>query len=344
MRWKRSFRMTRLALLLFLAGGCNQSEKSCVNSIPSMVLIPSGTFWMGGSGEEADGDEFPRHQVRLSSFYMDETEVTNRQFESFVDATNYVTVAERSINWDELKKQLPPETVKPPDSVLQPGSLIFKGSTSPINMNDVSAWWSWKIGANWRYPEGPNSTIKDRMDHPVVHVSWDDATAYAVWAGKRLPTEAEWEWAAKGGLGSTTYPWGNEPIDEAYDKANFWQGFFPYENLALDGFYGTAPVKSFRPNGYGLYDMGGNVWEWCNDKYNANAYEQSKQQGIINDPQGPSDSYDPIQPYAPMHVMRGGSFLCNDSYCSGYRVTRRMKSSKDSGFSHTGFRCVKSLK
>jgi formylglycine-generating enzyme required for sulfatase activity len=255
-----------------------------------------------------------------------------------VKATHYITVAERELDWDELKKQLPPNTPKPHDSLLSPGSLVFTPTSGPVNMTDPSAWWRWIIGANWRQPEGPGSSIEDRMSHPVVHVSWEDADAYAKWTGKRLPTEAEWEWASMGGNRDAKYPWGNQSAEEAYDKANFWQGFFPYENLEHDGFYGTAPVKSFPPNDYGLYDMAGNVWEWCSDKYHAGAYQQYQE--TVSDPTGPQDSYDPQEPYTPKYVMRGGSFLCNDSYCSGYRVSRRMKSSKDSGLNHTGFRCV----
>jgi len=318
---------------------CTSDKK--LSAPEGMVLIPAGSFQMGGKGEEAEGDEFPVHAVNVSAFYMDATEVTNRQFDNFVKATHYITVAERELDWDELKKQLPPNTPKPHDSLLSPGSLVFKPTTGPVNMTDPSAWWRWTIGANWRQPEGPGSSIADRMSHPVVHVSWEDADAYARWAGKQLPTEAEWEWAAMGGNSNAKYPWGNASAEEAYDKANFWQGFFPYENLEQDGYYGTAPVKSFPPNAYGLYDMAGNVWEWCSDKYHAGAYQQYE--GMVNDPVGPEDSYDPQEPYTPKYVMRGGSFLCNDSYCSGYRVSRRMKSSKDSGLNHTGFRCVMSV-
>ncbi|WP_115868800.1 formylglycine-generating enzyme family protein [Marinoscillum furvescens] len=309
-------------------------------STEGMVLIPAGTYTMGGKSDQAYEDEFPRHEVKISAFYMDETEVTNAQFAAFVEATGYVTVAEKDIDWEELKNQLPEGTPKPADSVLQAGSLVFQGTDGPVNLQDYSQWWEWTIGADWRHPEGPESTIADRMDHPVVHIAWEDAIAYAKWAGKRLPTEAEWEWASMGGKTDSKYPWGNESVENASDKANFWQGKFPYQNYVLDGYETTAPVKSFPPNGYGLYDMAGNVWEWCLDKYDVRAYTEDAAEGTVVNPKGSAQYYDPREPYTPKHVIRGGSFLCNDSYCSGYRVSRRMSSSKDSGFNHTGFRCV----
>jgi formylglycine-generating enzyme required for sulfatase activity len=195
-----------------------------------------------------------------------------------------------------------------------------------------------------KHPEGLESSLDGRMNHPVVHIAWEDAQAYAKWAGKRLPTEAEWEWAAMGGLEDPKYPWGNESTEKAFAKANFWQGSFPYANLEQDGFFGTAPVKSFPANGYGLFEISGNVWEWCQDKYNMQSYDQAAKKGQSNNPKGATEYFDPREPYTEKHVIRGGSFLCNDDYCSGYRVARRMSFSKDSGFNHTGFRCVKSLK
>lgn len=312
------------------------------HSFDEMVLIPSGSFSMGGKSEQAYFDEFPVHQVTISSFYMDAHEVTNSQFTEFVEETKYITVAERDVNWEELKLQLPPEVIKPHDSLLRAGSLVFKQTERAVNLQDYSLWWAWTVGADWKHPEGPGSTIKNRMNHPVVHIAWEDASTYAKWAGKRLPTEAEWEWAATGGNPENKYPWGNEPAEKATDKANFWQGIFPYQNHNLDGYFASAPVKSFPPNGYGLYDMAGNVWEWCQDKYDATSYKQDIKKGVVSDPLGSANYYDPREPLSPKHVIRGGSFLCNDSYCSGYRVSRRMSSSKDSGFNHTGFRCVKS--
>jgi len=311
------------------------------DSSGQMAWIPAGVYEMGGGSQQADADEFPRHQVKVDGFWMDIHEVTNGQFSTFVEATGYVTVAERPVIWEEIKQQLPPNTPKPADSVLQPGALVFKPTAGPVPMNNPGQWWDWVIGANWRHPEGPQSTIKDRMDHPVVQIAWDDAQAYAQWAGKRLPTESEWEWASRGGMDDPIYPWGNQPMDRAAQLANFWQGHFPYDNRKEDGYFATAPAKSYPPNGYGLYDMAGNVWEWCSDWYHVDAYADLQRTGVADNPAGPENSFDPQEPYTPKKVVRGGSFLCNDSYCSGYRVSRRMKSSRDSGLNHTGFRCVR---
>ncbi|MDH5607891.1 MAG: formylglycine-generating enzyme family protein [Cyclobacteriaceae bacterium] len=327
-----------LAFLWFLSA-CQPDRKP---DIPNgMVRIPAGSFEMGAKNNQAYPDEFPRHPVEISAFYMDKTEVTNRQFLEFVEATGYVTIAEKNIEWEDMKSQVPPGTPRPPDSLLLAGSLVFRPTTGPVNLDDYSQWWEWVHGADWRHPEGPLSSITERMDHPVVHIAWDDATAYAAWAGKRLPTEAEWEWAAMGGKTDANYPWGNEPIENAFGKANFWQGIFPYQNHVLDGYYGTSPVKTFPENGYGLFDMAGNVWEWCSDKYDYMAYQNDLKNGQVKDPAGSRKYNDPRDPYTAKHVIRGGSFLCNEDYCSGYRVSRRMSSSKDSGFNHTGFRCVR---
>ena len=314
-------------------------------NIPNnMVLIPGGEYLMGSDKSESYTNEKPVHRVVVSSFFMDKYEVTNQQFLQFVNETGYTTTAEKKINWDEMMSQLRPGTSRPPDSLLEPGSLIFKASSYSIPLNDESSWWEWEKGAFWKHPSGKNSSINEIMDHPVVHISWDDAVAYAQWAGKRLPTEAEWEWAARGKKTDAIYPWGNESINETPMKANFWQGHFPYRNTKQDGYYLTGPVGSFIPNEYGLYDMAGNVWEWCSDFYHINSYSYDKEKGICINPKGPKTFYDPSEPFAIKKILRGGSFLCNDSYCSGYRVSRRMSSSKDTGLMHTGFRCVKDIR
>lgn len=314
-----------------------------VNAPDGMVYIPGGTYLMGGSGDDAYANEFPLHKVTVSAFYMDRYEVTNGQFQEFVLATGYKTIAEQPINWTELSKQLPSGTPKLPDSLLLPGSMVFRPTSKPVSLQDYSQWWEWVSGACWYQPEGPGSSIDNRLDHPVVHIAWDDAMAYASWAGKRLPTEAEWEWAARGGNMQITYPWGNETPDHAFELANFWQGSFPYLDSGLDGFSGTSPVGSFPTNGYGLYDMAGNVWEWCHDKYDIRFYKQEATKRKAVNPRGSDDYFDDYEVGLPKHVIRGGSFLCNDSYCSGYRVSRRMSSSRDSGLNHTGFRCVKDI-
>lgn len=296
---------------------------------------------MGGDNKQADEDELPKHSVKLNSFWIDATEVTNAQFQKFVEATNYVTTAEKNPDWKEMQKTLPPGTPKPPDSLMVAASLVFHQTLKPVNLNDYTQWWSWVKGADWKHPKGPNSSIAGKENYPVVQVSWYDATAYCNWAGKRLPTEAEWEFAARGGLENKIYPWGDEPINNT--KANYWGGNFPYFNNSKDGYVFSAPVKSYMPNSYGLYDMAGNVWEWCSDWYDDDYYKTIANSILIN-PTGPIKSFDPMDPYTPKKVLRGGSFLCNDEYCSGYRVSRRMKSSPDTGLEHTGFRCVKDKK
>ena len=321
---------TAAAVPVFNAGSCVPHT--------GMVWIKPGTFMMGGDNKQASPDEYPKHRTTVGGFWMDTTEVTNAAFARFIKATGYVTTAERKPDWNELKKQVPPGTAKPADSLLVAASLVFSPPSHQVDLNDYSQWWAWVKGADWKHPHGPGSNLKGKANYPVVHISWFDAVAYSKWAGKRLPTEAEWEWAARGGLQDKIYPWGNEPVDQGRRKANTWQGHFPDRNTLRDKFYGLAPVASFSPNGYGLYDMAGNAWEWCADYYN-NQYYKTLAQGASN-PKGPNNSYDPEEPYAKKRVIRGGSFLCNDSYCSGYRVARRMKSTEDSGMEHLGFRCV----
>ncbi|MBB5439908.1 formylglycine-generating enzyme required for sulfatase activity [Pedobacter sp. AK017] len=303
-----------------------------------MKFIPAGSFAMGAADNEGRPDEYPAHEVVMDGFWIDETEVTNAQFARFVKATGYVTQAERKPDWEELKKQLPPGTPKPADELLQPASLTFSKPTKRVNLNDVSQWWRWTAGASWKHPQGPKSSIVGKDNYPVTQVSWIDASAYAKWAGKRLPTEAEWEYAARGGLQRKKYPWGDESLDKGKVKANTWQGEFPYTDLKTDGFSSTAPVKSFAANGYGLYDMSGNVWEWTADWYTADYYRGLK--GKVNNPKGPAESYDADEPTIPKKIIRGGSFMCHSSYCKGYRVSSKMKSSMDTGLENTGFRCV----
>ena len=312
-------------------------------SLENMVLIPGGLFDMGADNEQSSPDEYPKHKVQLSPFYMDITEVTNAQFKEFTDGTGYITTAEKKPDWEELKKSVPPGTPKPPESELVAASLVFKSSSGPVNLNDYNQWWNWVKGASWKHPEGPGCSIVGKENYPVVHVSWDDAMAYCKWSGKRLPTEAEWEFAARVGMINNIYPWGNEHVNAGKPKTNSWEGKFPYLNEQKDGFVKAAPVRSYLPNGYGLYYMAGNVWEWCSDWYNTEYYK-TLQNKISSNPPGPDKSFDPQDPYTPKRSLRGGSFLCNDSYCSGYRVARRMKSSTDTGLEHTGFRCVKDVK
>jgi formylglycine-generating enzyme required for sulfatase activity len=308
-----------------------------------MVWILGGEFTMGSDSKLAWPDEQPAHRVAVDGFWMDETEVTNAQFKAFVDATGHVTTAEQAPVLEDILRQLPEGTPPPPKEKLVPGALVFVSPSMSVPLNDVSGWWQWMPGANWKHPEGPKSTLEGLEKHPVVHVSWDDAAAYAKWAGKRLPTEAEWEFAARGGLEDKPYAWGEtKPGAGGKWQCNIWQGEFPSKNTAADGFARTAPVKSFAPNGYGLYDMAGNVWEWCDDWYERDLYARRAGSEVARNPRGPSHSYDESRPFMPLRVQRGGSFLCNDSYCSRYRPSARHGCTPDTGMSHVGFRCVRS--
>jgi sulfatase modifying factor 1 len=309
---------------------------------PGMVFIRGGVFSMGGDGKNGDSDEYPKHLVQLNDFYMDQTEVTNEQFAQFVRQTGYVTTAERYINWEEMKLQVPPGTPKPADVFLRPASFVFLPTQTAVNLSDFTQWWIWVEGASWKTPRGWGSNIIGKEKFPVVHISWDDANAYCAWAGKRLPTEAEWEFAARGGLEGNIYPWGNVLSESQTAPCNYWQGAFPYQNTGKDGYYESAPVQTYKPNGYGLYDMAGNVWEWCADYYHHDYYKDFGAVKIAINPLGPSFSYDPDEPNVSKRVMRGGSYLCSEAYSTGYRSAARMKSTKDSGMEHLGFRCVRS--
>ncbi|MCD8740690.1 formylglycine-generating enzyme family protein [Mucilaginibacter roseus] len=326
-----------------MAGVVSQkiADTGVLKSHTGMVFIKGGTFSMGGDNAQAADDEFPKHKVTVNGFWMDATEVTNAQFARFVKATGYVTTAERKPDWNELEKQLPPGTPMPDESMLVAASLVFVPPGHPVKLDNYTQWWAWVPGADWQHPQGPESNINRKDNYPVVHVSYYDALAYCKWAGKRLPTEAEWEWAARGGRQNNIYPWGNESVDRGNPKANSWQGEFPWKNTVADNFERLAPVGSFAPNPYKLFDMAGNVWEWCADLYNNTYYQTINKPAGVSNPKGPAKSYDPDEPYAVKRVIRGGSFLCNDSYCSGYRVARRMKNSEDSSTEHVGFRCVR---
>jgi formylglycine-generating enzyme required for sulfatase activity len=297
-----------------------------------MVWIPGGEFQMGNdAGAE---DEQPRHRVQLSGVWMDSYEVTNAQFAKFVDATNYVTISERQ-----------PDPAKYPDAKpenLVPGSAVFvrpEGDVDPFAPFDGPhpPWWKFVKGANWRHPEGPDSSIDGKENHPVVQIAWDDAVAYAKWAGKRLPTEAEWEYAARGGLDQKTFCWGDEMKPGGKCMANVWQGTFPTTNTVEDGFRLTAPVGSFPPNGFGLHDMAGNVWEWCADWYSSGYYWRSP----LKNPPGPAEGSLGDDSGQMQRVRRGGSFLCAENYCRRYLPSARDKNPPDSSANHTGFRCVK---
>lgn len=299
-----------------------------------MVPIPGGLFWMGAN-DPVMRDALPVHRVRVKPFLMDATEVTNRQFAAFVAATGYVTLAEQAPD--------PADYPGAPAHLLVPGSVVFSAPTQPVSLHDELAWWRFVPGADWRHPEGPDSSIDERMDHPVVQVAWDDAVAYARWAGKRLPTEAEWEFAARGGLDRKPYVWGDQFMPGDRHQANTFQGEFPSRNSAEDGYIATAPVGSFAPNGYGLYDVAGNVWEWTSDWYHAGYYQSLAGQVIVDNPQGPETSMDPAEPGVPKRVQKGGSYLCTDQYCTRYMPGSRGRGAPDTGSNHVGFRLVKDV-
>jgi formylglycine-generating enzyme required for sulfatase activity len=334
---------------LYVQGGGNDFKPTVLDStqfrgtIPEgMVLIPGGEFSMGGinpvgmsdGGQEAMSDARPVHRVIVSGFLMDKTEVTNKQFAAFVKATGYVTVAERKPKEEEF-----PEV---PHENLFAGSAVF----TPAEASDLKnylQWWKYVKAADWKHPFGAGSNIIGKDDYPVVHISWEDANAYGRWAGKRLPTEAEWEFAARGGQAGEMYPWGNQLKPNGRWMANIYEGKFPQADNAADGFRGIAPVKQFPANAFGLFDMAGNVWEWCSDWYDADCYQTLNASGVVRNPQGPEISRDPNEPGAKKKVLRGGSFLCTDQYCTRYMVGSRGKEEYRSAANHVGFRCVKDV-
>ena len=322
-------------------------EGDGVTGPKGMLWVPGGEFLMGSDHKLAQRNERPAHKVRVGGFWMDRTHVTNAQFAAFVRATAYVTTAERKPDWEMLRVQVPPGTPKPPDSALVPGAMVFVGTERPVPLNDYSRWWAYVPGADWRHPQGPKSSIEGKDDHPVVQVSYEDALAYAKWAGKRLPTEAEWEFAARGGLEQATYAWGDELAPQGKSMANIWeakQQRFPVVSPKAGGAQGTSPARTFPPNGYGLYDMTGNAWQWVADWYDSNVFAGQAKLAKIVDPQGPSASRDPedsLSPVdAPKRVTRGGSFLCNVDYCLSYRPSARRGNDPYNPMSHIGFRLV----
>jgi formylglycine-generating enzyme required for sulfatase activity len=279
-------------------------------------------------------DAQPIHRVYVDGFWMDATDVTNDKFEQFVKATGYKTIAEIA----PTKEEFP---TAPPENLVA-GSVVFTPTPGPVPLTDHFQWWRYVHGANWRHPTGPDSDIKGKGNYPVVQIAWPDAVAYAKWAGKRLPTEAEWEFASRGGLSGKVYAWGDEFKPGGKWMANTWQGTFPVKDTGEDGFAGLAPVKSFPPNGYGLYDMAGNVWQWCSDWYRPDYFARLKLSGVAvaRNPQGPDSSYDPSEPGEKKRVQRGGSFLCTDQYCTRYMAGTRGKGDISTGCNHLGFRCV----
>ena len=321
-------------------------ESDGIRAPRGMRWIPGGEFMMGSNSRLAKPNERPAHNVRIHGFWMDRTVVTNAQFAAFVAATGYVTTAERPPSWETLKVQLPPGTPRPPDESLVPGAMVFVGTARPVDLEDYSQWWRYLPGASWRHPQGPGSSIIGKEDHPVVQVSYEDAQAYARWAGKRLPTEAEWEFAARGGLKQATYVWGDDFAPQGRKMTNVWEGTgqpFPVINQDGTGVHDTSRVCAFPPNGYGLCDMSGNVWQWVADWYRADAFESpARDPAPMIDPQGPRDSYDPDEPgvpeNAPKRVIRGGSFLCNQEYCTSYRPSARRGNDPYTSMSHIGFR------
>jgi sulfatase modifying factor 1 len=329
---------------VFLATVAN-TEPATGSPPDGMVWIPGGEFSMGAQdppgrddvGMQATTDSRPVHRVYVDGFWMDRTDVTNDEFAKFVRATNYVTVAERTPKTQDYPGA-PPEN-------LVAGSVVFTPPDHMVPLNNHYQWWRYVHGADWHHPLGRGSTIQNKGKYPVVHVAYEDAVAYARWTGKRLPTEAEWEFAARGGLSGKPFVWGDDFRPGGHWMANTHQGHFPVSDTAEDGHTGVTVVATYPPNGYGLYDMAGNVWQWTSDWYRADYYrELAAAAAVARNPQGPSSSLDPSEPGVAKRVMRGGSFLCTDQYCSRYMVGTRGKGAIDTGTNHLGLRCVRDMR
>ncbi|MBI5448143.1 MAG: formylglycine-generating enzyme family protein [Gammaproteobacteria bacterium] len=312
----------------------------------NMAWIPGGDFMMGCDSNLAHSNEKPLHRVHLDGFWIDKTDVTNAQFATFVETTGYVTTAERRPDWETLKVQLASDTPQPSKEMLVPGSLVFVGTSHPVSLEDEAAWWRFTPGANWRHPQGPKSNIKGKEHHPVVQVSYEDALAYARWAKKRLPTEAEWEFAARGGRDQANYVWGDEFKPNGKKMANTFAGTqFPIVEAHNKAKIGTSDVTHYPPNAYGLYDMAGNVWQWVNDWYRTDAFVEAAKHKLSINPPGPQASFDPDDRFAPANapkrVIRGGSFLCDKQFCTSYRPSARRGLDPYTSMSHVGFRLAK---
>lgn len=337
------FKFSILISAMFFSCANNPRDKSISFETPDGMVWVEGKSYTKGAKQNDDYAmmrEKPSHEVYIDGFYIDITEVTNNQFQKFVNETGYLTIAERQIDWDEMKKSLPPGTPKPHDSILQPGSLIFNDQIKTVeNMQNYFQWWRWQKGANWKAPKGPGSSIENKGSYPVVHIAYEDAKAYCEWANRRLPTEAEWESAAQGNYENAVFPWGDN-VNLLNSNANTWQGDFPVKNESIDGYEMIAPVKSFPANSIGIFDMVGNVWEITGDLFNLNYYSEISSETELKNLKGASSCYNPSNPYEIQYVMKGGSFLCHDSYCASYRISARMGVSVGSGSDHTGFRTV----
>ena len=349
----RLLRLSPALLLMPLLNGCGSNhteptpakpleaasdpglEAARLATPPGMVLLPGGSFLMGNPKIP---DARPVHKISVSPFYIDTTEVTNAQWKKFVAATQFKSFAERIPSPEDFPGIAPSNV---PPEMLVAGSVVFAPPNHPVPLEDHLKWWSFVAGANWQHPSGPDSNIDGLDDHPVVHLTYDDALAYCEWAGKRLPTEAEWEYASRGGLEQQSFLWGNEKNPKGKRLANIWEGAFPWRNLEIDGYSGSSPVATYPANPYGLYDMAGNVWEWTSDWYHHNTYSMPDRATV--NPVGASESFDPQEPHIPKRVTKGGSFLCNDDYCIRYQAGTRGRGDPYTGTNHTGFRCVKDI-